>query len=114
MKPEGHIEIYRVAFDAANSELTEISAEFERLRIRKEHIEKLIQVLQPLLAEGEQTAEHGSVAGSSLHAETAGEAAVDAHGSAETVPADPFQRRIDHVLGIGGGIRDVRKYSRQF
>jgi hypothetical protein len=32
----------------------------------------------------------------------------------EAAPADPFQRRVDHVLGIGGGIRDVRKYSRQF
>ena len=31
-----------------------------------------------------------------------------------TTLSDPFQRRIDHVLGIGAGIRDVRKYSRQF
>jgi hypothetical protein len=113
MKPEGHIEIYRIAFDAANSELTEISAEFERLRIRKEHIERLVQVLQPLLAEGEQAAERGPIAGSAQNT-AAGETPIEAHGSAETVPADPFQRRIDHVLGIGGGIRDVRKYSRQF
>jgi hypothetical protein len=38
----------------------------------------------------------------------------DANDDPEPVLADPFQRRIDHVLGIGAGIRDVRKYSRQF
>lgn len=110
MKPQGNVEIYRVAFDAANSELAEISAEFERLRIRKEHIEKLVLVLQPLVAEGEEAAESGPVASSTQNAETP----VEAHAGPEAFTADPFQRRIDHVLGIGGGIRDVRKYSRQF
>lgn len=110
MKPEGHREIYRVAFDAANSELIEISAEFERLRVRKEHIERLVQVLQPLIGE----AELGTEQVAPQRMETAGEAPVEAHAGAEAVTADPFQRRIDHVLGIGGGIRDVRKYSRQF
>ncbi|HMG85985.1 MAG TPA: hypothetical protein VK574_09580 [Terracidiphilus sp.] len=114
MKPQGNVEIYRVAFDAANSELAEISAEFERLRIRKEHIEKLVQVLQPLIAEGEETVERTSVAGSAPNTENTAESPIEARGGSEAVPADPFQRRIDHVLGIGGGIRDVRKYSRQF
>jgi hypothetical protein len=114
MKPEGHVEIYRVAFDAAKSELTEIITEFERLCVRKDHIERLIQVLQPLLGEGDPAAEHGPIAGSAPKTETAREAPIEAHAEQETVPADPFQRRIDHVLGIGGGIRDVRKYSRQF
>ncbi|MGA8088442.1 MAG: hypothetical protein WCA10_14130 [Terracidiphilus sp.] len=114
MKPQGHVEIYRVAYDAANAELIEISAEFERLRVRKEHIEKLVQVLQPIVAEGEEPAEHASVAASAAQTESAGEGSVEARGGLEAVPADPFQRRIDHVLGIGGGIRDVRKYSRQF
>ena len=114
MKPQGNVEIYRVAFDAANTELTEISAEFERLRIRKEHIEKLVLVLQPLIAEGEQGAEGDSGAKAALQTETAGEAPAGVQIGSETFTADPFQRRIDHVLGIGGGIRDVRKYSRQF
>jgi hypothetical protein len=114
MKPQGNVEIYRVAFDAANAELTDISAEFERLRIRKEHIEKLVQVLQPLIAEDGETAERGPVAGSTQNAEAPAEAPVEAHAGPEGFVADPFQRRIDHVLGIGGGIRDVRKYSRQF
>ena len=110
MKPEGNVEIYRVAFDAANSELAEISAEFERLRSRKDHIERLVQVLHPLIADGENAIEGGSVSGPMVSGEMSGEKGA----VAETVTADPFQRRIDHVLGIGGGIRDVRKYSRQF
>jgi hypothetical protein len=114
MKPEGNVEIYRVAFEAANSELNEISAEFERLRIRKEHIEKLVQVLQPLIGEEGTAPQQGEGAGSTSQTEGAGQAAVEGRGGAEPVQADPFQRRIDHVLGIGGGIRDVRKYSRQF
>ena len=111
MKSQGNVEIYRVAFDAANAELTDISAEFERLRIRKEHIEKLVQVLQPLVAEGEDTTERGAGA---TNTGTTGESPVGTLSGTEAAPADPFQRRIDHVLGIGGGIRDVRKYSRQF
>ena len=114
MKPQGNVEIYRVAFDAAHSELSEISLEFERLRLRKEHIEKLVLVLQPLTAEGEETAEGGSVAAAVPHSESAGETPTGAKSGPEAFTADPFQRRIDHVLGIGGGIRDVRKYSRQF
>ncbi len=114
MKPQGNVEIYRVAFDAAKSELAEISAEFERLRIRKEHIEKLVLVLQPLIADGEVGSASGPVATTAPQAETAGEAAAGVQSGQEVSTADPFQRRIDHVLGIGGGIRDVRKYSRQF
>jgi hypothetical protein len=44
----------------------------------------------------------------------AAEISNEPHGGPEGFVADPFQRRIDHVLGIGAGIRDVRKYSRQF
>jgi hypothetical protein len=113
MKPQVHTEIYRVAFDAANAELTDINAEFERLRSRKEHIEKLVQVLQPLVADEEETAS-GATGGSTQSSEKAGETPVETHAGAEVFVADPFQRRIDHVLGIGAGIRDVRKYSRQF
>lgn len=114
MKPQGNVEIYRVAFNAANEELTEISAEFERLRIRKEHIEKLVLVLQPLIGEEEKGAESASEAKEAPLTESAGEAPAGVQSGSETFIADPFQRRIDHVLGIGGGIRDVRKYSRQF
>ncbi len=114
MKPEGYVEIYRVAFDAANSELTEISAEVERLRIRREHIEKLVGVLKPIVAKGERVVGHvAAEAGPREETKPATEAKSEPGGQ-EAFVADPFQRRIDHVLGIGAGIRDVRKYSRQF
>ncbi|MGA8743219.1 MAG: hypothetical protein WB561_18675 [Terracidiphilus sp.] len=116
MKPEGYVEIYRVAFDVANSELTEIGAEVERLRIRKEHIEKLVDVLKPLVAEEERVVVGQISAEAAPREETkpATEAKAEPNGGQEAFVADPFQRRIDHVLGIGAGIRDVRKYSRQF
>jgi len=114
MKPEVHEEIYRLAFDTASSELSEISAEVERLRSRKEHIEQLVAVLKPLVVEVERAAGPVSVEASEQEQTDPVGASVEAGGGQEAFVADPFQRRIDHVLGIGGGIRDVRKYSRQF
>jgi hypothetical protein len=110
MNQEGHEEVYRVAFDSANAELKEISAAFEELRIRKDRVEKLVSALGPLVEEAPK-AEAGAAAAEEpapqpVHS-TTGE-------SVDRVVTDPFQRRIDHVLGIGAGIRDVRKYVRQF
>lgn len=116
MKSEVNLEIYRVALESANSELTEISAEVERLRTRKDQIESLIVVLRPLVDE-EVAAFSDIQAESSTHEqiEAAEENPTEEEDrQPEPVTADPFQRRIDHVLGIGAGIRDVRKYSRQF
>ena len=39
---------YLTAYDAARSELSEVLGEFERLRIRKEQIEKVAIALEPL------------------------------------------------------------------
>jgi len=39
---------YLTAYDAARSELSEVLGEFERLRIRKEQIEKVALALEPL------------------------------------------------------------------
>jgi hypothetical protein len=114
MKPESRSEIYRVAFESANLELTEIAAEVERLRIRKEQLERLITVLKPVLGEVEEAATE-VLAQAQPNAQ--GVALVEkneADAQPQVVMSDPFQRRIDHVLGIGAGIRDVRKYSRQF
>jgi hypothetical protein len=107
MKSEVHEDVYRLAFESATSELIEISAAFEELRVRKDRIERLVEVLKPLVEVEEQPA---------VSAEQAVElpAHPDANDDPEPVLSDPFQRRIDHVLGIGAGIRDVRKYSRQF
>jgi hypothetical protein len=41
-------EVYRFAFDEANSELSQILGEFEQLRARKERIEKVVEALKPL------------------------------------------------------------------
>ena len=112
MKAEGHLEIYRVAFEAASAELTEIAAEVQRLQIRKEQIERLIEVLKPMFDDvAEMSA--GAAEGHDQQDEVK-EAAVEESPHHEPFTADPFQRRGDHVLGIGAGIRDVRKYSRQF
>ena len=118
MKTQGHGEIYRVAFDAAQAELAEITAEFERLRIRKGHVEQLILVLKPILGEVEEIAPSAAKQEPAKKAEEASPS-VEAAMNEETaqplgVGADPFQRRAEHVLGIGAGIRDVRQYTRQF
>ena len=117
MKSQGHVEIYRVAFDVAQTELAEITAEFERLRVRKEHVERLVIALKPIIGEienpapavlKEEPAEQHEASAPSI------EASSDDAARPLGVGADPFQRRVDHVLGIGGGIRDVRQYTRQF
>ena len=114
MKPQGHEEIYRVAHQTAISELADITAEFERLVNRKDQLEKLMLAIKPLL-EGEEQPEPVAVE-ESEDLEESEPAETEETEPVETpvFNADPFQRRIDHILGIGGGIRDVRKYSRQF
>lgn len=111
-----HGEIYRVAFDAAQAELKEITEEFERLRVRKGHVEQLILVLKPILGEVEEPVSAAVKQEPVMKAEsaTSTEAANEEVAQPLGVGADPFQRRADHVLGIGAGIRDVRQYTRQF
>ncbi len=43
-------EVYRVAFDEASAELSEILSKFEQLRLRKDRIEKVVDALKPLVA----------------------------------------------------------------
>ncbi len=40
---------YRVAFNEANSELNEIVGLFEKLRLRKERVESVVEALKPLV-----------------------------------------------------------------
>jgi hypothetical protein len=115
MNPEAHQEIYRIANDAASAELAEISAEFERLRLRKDHVERLIAALKSIIGEEDRPAVVISKEDPATdRVETTAEPQDEQNGRRLGVGADPFQRRIDHVLGIGGGIRDVRQYTRQF
>ena len=43
-------EVYRVAYDEASAELSEILAKFEQLRLRKDRIEKVVEALKPLIS----------------------------------------------------------------
>jgi hypothetical protein len=121
MTLQAHDDVYRVAYDTANTELGEIVERFEQLRTRKEQIERLVAALTPVVEEYAQIAAVEAHQ-EELHEEEAqpivvAQTAEDSFNSADEpqeMRADPFQRRIDHVLGIGAGIRDVRKYSRQF
>lgn len=112
MKPNQG-EVYRVAFDSANMELTDIVGAFEELRARKERIEKVVLALKPLLG-----AEEAAAAAAAM--QSASDAANEASQSDE-VPTyqyqatngntpDPFARRLDSALGHGMG----RKANRQF
>ena len=126
MNSENHQEIYRLALEAACSELEEITAEFEKLRVRKEQVERLILVLRPVIGEEEKPAAVTVAEGAEQSAERPDGVQTSVSQTAHEIPAkqetsqplgvgaDPFQRRIDHVLGIGAGIRDVRQYTRQF
>jgi hypothetical protein len=113
MKPEVNDSVYRVAFESAKTELGEISATFEQLRLRKDRIEKLVSVLKPLVGVEEQIGSSGEQS-----EELSEQVKVSNDGGSGDEPEqllpDPFQRRIDHVLGIGAGVRDITKYSRQF
>lgn len=114
MKPEVNVDVYRVALESAKKELDEISESYEKLRVRKEGIEKLVLALRPIV-DPEQASASSSEA-KDLALEPVPQATDTQLGAAEPqeLLADPFQRRIDHVLGIGAGIRDVRNYTRQF
>ena len=104
-------DVYRTAFDSANSELNDILGAFEELRARKERIEKVVMALKPLLGAEE------AAAGISNPSDTS----ADLGAQGEDVPtyqyqatngsssSDPFQRRIDSVLGGNGS---NRKFNR--
>src|SRR5260370_14389721 len=49
MKPEVNVDVYRVALESAKAELDEISEFYEKLRVRKEGIEKLVLALRPIV-----------------------------------------------------------------
>lgn len=113
MKPNQG-EVYRVAFDSANSELKDILVAFEDLRARKERIEKVVMALKPLLG-----AEEAAAAAAAM--QSASDAANEATQSSEeptyqyqatngSGSSDPFARRLDSALGHGIG----RKINRQF
>jgi hypothetical protein len=117
MKPNSG-DVYRVAFDSANSELNDILGSFEELRARKDRIEKVVMALKPLLGAEEAAAAAAAVQSASDAANQALQASEEVptyqyqatNGNGNGASSDPFARRLDSALGHGVG----RKFSRQF
>jgi hypothetical protein len=114
MNPTG--DVYRVAFDSANSELNQILGAFEELRARKERIEKVVMALKPLLGMEEASA---AAAQNSTETPADSDSQPEEQATYQYQPTngnspDPFQHRLDQALGRGAGSREPRKFSRQF
>ena len=119
MKANGG-DVYRVAFDSANAELSDILVSFEELRARKDRIEKVVMALKPLLGAEEAAAAAAAVQSASDAANEALQSteevptyqyqATNGNGASNGASSDPFARRLDSALGHGVG----RKFSRQF
>lgn len=101
---------YRIAYEKALTEISEIAATLERLRARKGHVEHLIAVLQAVFAPESSRSEAISAApvraqmpkeNATAPVEAAQEASEESEYSYLEVPAplpqgdgDPFQRRV--------------------
>jgi hypothetical protein len=114
MKPSGPGDVYRVAFESANSELNQILGAFEDLRIRKERIEKVVLALKPLLGAEEEAGAAGPNADASTDTPQSEEQPTYQYQAANGASSDPFQRRVDQALGQGVGSREPRRFNRQF
>jgi hypothetical protein len=112
MYERGHDNSYRAAFLSASAELNEIFREVDRLIIRKERVEKVMEALEPLIgspahgfdrepapeplpAQPEQRAAEYVPA----PVQTTVEAPVATQYEA-AAPGDLIQRRIDSILGL--------------
>jgi hypothetical protein len=117
-------EVYRVAFDEASAELSEILGRFEQLRLRKDRVEKVVEALKPLVqVEAAMGAER--VAAPAERQSVPVEVPA-AHGPSEPAqssapspipypvqqPSDPFGRR--EPVSASSSSKDVSEYSRLF
>jgi hypothetical protein len=103
-------DVYRVAYEEANAELIEIRSRFEQLRSRKERLEGVIAVLEPMMALGASTsapapvemAQPATPAKAEHSAEPAAytfnQVSVPAPDTEETGAGDPFKRRVRNAL----------------
>ena len=133
-------DVYRVAYDEAISELSDIINQYEQLRQRKERVEKAVEVLKPLVAANGQASSAEQIAPRSSpddppppaepsptsgHEVLAVPAAIlqrveepisypAPQAAAAETTSDPFQRRINNALkqGFGGG--ESREFARAF
>lgn len=121
-------EVYRVAYDEASAELSEILGRFEQLRLRKDRVEKVVEALKPLVmaaqAETAAMAERVSAPAErqpvAVETQAARVPAEPVQSSApSTIPypvhqptGDPFGRR--EPVSAGSAAKDVSEYSRLF
>lgn len=122
-------EVYRVAYDEASAELSEILAKFEQMRLRKDRIEKVVEALKPLVSMSDIAGPSDRSAAPVERPVPAIEQAVPpVQGTPAPLPYpvqhpvqttaeetnDPFNRRVDNAIGISSAAKDVREYSRLF
>jgi len=109
MYERGHDNNYRAAFLAASAELNEVFREVQRLRIRKDQVEKALDAIKPLLDTQAPSYERELVptpvasepvqyAAEPAPAQVAAAPAVPRNES--PAPGDEIQRRIDSILGL--------------
>ena len=116
MKPEGYVEIYRVAFDVANSELTEIGAEVEGCESGKNTSKNLLTFSSRSLPKRSGYRQPGFCRGrTARRSETGyGDANRGERRSGSVSWPIHFSVASTTCWESVRGIRDVRKYSRQF
>lgn len=111
MHQRGHDDNYRAAFLAASAELNEIFSEVQRLRIRKDQVEKVVEAITPLLdaqapsyelelATTPFSSEPAQFAAEFAPAPAPVAAAPGAPRNESPAPGDAIQRRIDSILGL--------------
>jgi uncharacterized membrane protein len=114
-------EVYRVAYDEASAELSEILGRFELLRLRKDRVEKVVEALKPLVAEAAAAERSAAPERQPLPIEvpvrTSAEPVQSNAPSAipypvQQAPSDPFSRRME--AGQSSAAKDVSEYSRLF
>ena len=100
---------YRVAYEEATLELSEITDKFEKLRQRKERIEKFVDALKPLLGIDADVAPADRAA-----APGSPPTRMSSTGCWRTLRiTSATSALINQALGMAAGPRDVREYTRQ-
>ncbi|HTB95953.1 MAG TPA: hypothetical protein VK716_03025 [Terracidiphilus sp.] len=123
-------EVYRVAYDEASAELSEILAKFEQLRLRKDRIEKVVEALKPLISVSDLPISNAEKNATLIERQpvVADQQVMHAPAASQPVPTpmpypvqpvaeetnDPFSRRVDSSIGVSAAAKDVREYSRLF
>ena len=97
-------DVYRVAYDEAHAELSEIRNRFEQLRARKERLEGVVAVLGPLLALSISASAPAEIAPAAAPEQSSKPEAYSfnqvpvALPEADETGGDPFKRRVRNAL----------------